>query len=227
MSVERLPDFALDAGQPLGREFAALGFGCYRDAARHVRSLPYGRNSDRSDWRLVLREGRGTCSTKHALLAELARENGWRVALVLGVYEMDGGNTPGVGAVLERHGLPCVPEAHCYLAYEGARVDLTREEEGAEQIDDFLHEEEIEPRQIGDYKVRAHRGFIRRGARAGLGTRLADPGRVHRHAGRLATHRAIPKGSCGRRTSPVGRGVLPTMEGENLLDFTTPRKAGL
>jgi hypothetical protein len=41
MSVERLPDFALDAGRPLGREFVALGLGGYRDAAGHVRSLSY------------------------------------------------------------------------------------------------------------------------------------------------------------------------------------------
>ena len=56
MSVERLPDFALDDGRPLGREFAALRLGNYREAARYVRSLPYGRNTDRSDWRLVLKE---------------------------------------------------------------------------------------------------------------------------------------------------------------------------
>jgi hypothetical protein len=54
MKVERLPDFALDDERPLGREFAALGLGSYREAARYVRSLPYGRNTDRSDWRLVL-----------------------------------------------------------------------------------------------------------------------------------------------------------------------------
>ena len=119
---------------------------------------------DRSDWRLVLKEGRGTCSTKHALLADLARENLRHVVLLLGVYDMDEGNTPGVGAVLERHSLPCVPEAHCYLAHEGARVDLTREEGGAGQAEGFLHEEQIEPHQIGEYKVRAHREFVRRWA---------------------------------------------------------------
>jgi hypothetical protein len=119
MGFGRVPNLFLDAGRPLGGEFAGLGLGGYRDAARHVRSLPYGRNSDRSDWRLVLAEGRGTCSTEHALLSELAGENGRHVALVLGVYEMDGGNTPGIGAVLERHGLPRLPEAHCYLGYEG------------------------------------------------------------------------------------------------------------
>jgi hypothetical protein len=164
MSVGRLPNFPLDAGRPLGREFAALGLCGYRDAARHVHSLPYGRNSDRSDWRLVLKEGRGTCSPKHALLADLARENLRHVVLVLGVYEMDEGNTPGIGTVLERHGIPCVLEAHCYLAHEGTRVDLTREGGGAEQINGFPHEEEIEPHQISEYKVRAHRAFIRRWA---------------------------------------------------------------
>ena len=130
LSIEGLPSFALDAERPLGRRFAAMGISDYVEAARHVRSLPYGRNADRSDWRLVLEEGRGTCSTKHALLAELARENGLPVSLMLGVYEMDGANTPGVGAVLEHHGLPFVPEAHCYLAHDGRRVDLTREGAG-------------------------------------------------------------------------------------------------
>ncbi|MDP9439079.1 MAG: hypothetical protein M3P49_10080 [Actinomycetota bacterium] len=164
MSIEGLPSFGLDAERPLGRRFSALGLGDYRGAARHVRGLPYGRNSDRSDWLLVLEEGRGTCSTKHALLADLARENGRPVSLVLGVYEMDDTNTPGVGAVLEKHDLPFVPEAHCYLAHEGMRVDVTREAEAAQPIAGFLHEEEIDPYQIGEYKAGAHWGFVGRWA---------------------------------------------------------------
>ena len=175
MSVGRLPEFALDASRPLGAKFAALGIRDYRAAARHVRSLPYGRNSDRFDWRLVLDEARGTCSTKHALLAELARENGRRVALALGVYEMDEANTPGIGAVLKTSGLSRVPEAHCYLTHEGARVDVTRQEGGG-QTQHFLHEEEIEPRQIGEYKVEAHKEFVRRWSEE----RGLDPGHVWR-----------------------------------------------
>jgi hypothetical protein len=38
--------------------------------------LRYGRNADRADFRLVLSEGRGICSTKHALLAAVAFEQG-------------------------------------------------------------------------------------------------------------------------------------------------------
>ena len=169
-----------------------------------MRSLPYGRNTDRSDWRLVLKEGRGACSTKHALLAELARENGRHVALMLGIYEMCEDNTPGIGAVLERHGLPCIPDAHCYLAHEVTRVDLTREVEGAEYIELFLHEEEIYPRQIGEYKVRAHRGSFAVGRwseggtpneSGGSGKGASPPWNVG-HGSSNASRRP------GRRTSP-------------------------
>ena len=136
----------------------------FRSAAHHVTSLPYGRNTDRSDYRLVLEEGRGTCSTGHALLAALAREHGWPVGLRLGIYEMDGLNTPGVGPVLRRYGLACIPEAHCYLAYRGVRVDLTGVGDAEKPIHALLHEEEIEPHQIGGYKLGRHRNFIRRWA---------------------------------------------------------------
>lgn len=44
-----------------------------RDVVERVRAIPYGRNVDRSP-ASVLREGRGTCSTKHALLAELLED---------------------------------------------------------------------------------------------------------------------------------------------------------
>jgi len=164
MGVERLPDFALDASGEVGSRFAALGITGYRDAACYVLGLPYGRNSDRSDWRLVLEETCGTCSTKHALLTELAHENDRPVSLVLGIYEMDEINTPGVSPVLQRYGLRCVPESHCRLVYEGTSVDLTRDVLGERPIEDLLYEEEITPQQIGRYKVDKHRAFVRRWA---------------------------------------------------------------
>jgi hypothetical protein len=73
---------------------------------------------------------------------------------------MDVNNTPGVGPVLRRYGLDSVPEAHCYLAYRGARLDLTRAA-STEPVVDFLHEESIEPEEIGAYKVHIHRAFMK------------------------------------------------------------------
>jgi hypothetical protein len=109
----------------------------------------------------VLKECHGTCSTKHALLAELAREHNQSVALMLGIYEMNEYNTPGVGAILKQHELNCIPEAHCYLFYRGTRVDLTRMPTTGEPIKSFLLEEKIAPQQIGEYKTALHQKFIR------------------------------------------------------------------
>ena len=160
MSAAALPETPLNPRGELGTRFAGLGLRDYRSAARYVGDLPYGRNADRADYRLVLREGRGTCSTKHALLAALAREIGLGVELRVGIYLMDGENTPAIGDVLGRHKLSRLPEAHCYLAYRGRRVDLT----GAGGVPParFLREEAIDPEQIGAYKVGVHRAFMER-----------------------------------------------------------------
>jgi len=83
-----LPDAPLRPAGPITAEFVARDIPDFRAAGRHLHHLPYGRNSDRSAFRLVLPEGRGTCSTKHALLAELAREQSLPVVLTLGIYEM-------------------------------------------------------------------------------------------------------------------------------------------
>ena len=159
MSLEKLPGFRLERSGQVGSRFLALGVEDFRQAAACVRDLPYGRNSDRSDWSLVLDENRGTCSTKHALLAVLAREHEADVGLRLGVYLMDGANTPAVARILDAHGLAGLPEAHCYLAYRGERVDVTGVE--ADTVEEFLYEESIEPEQIGSYKVQLHRQFVR------------------------------------------------------------------
>lgn len=172
MSVEKLPGFRLETFGPVGSRFRAVGVEDFREAAAYVRDLPYGRNSDRSDWGLVLAENRGTCSTKHAVLAALAREHGADVELRLGVYLMDGANTPGVADVLGSHGLAGLPEAHCYLAYRNERVDVTGS--GANTIEEFLREEAIEPGQIGAYKLEMHRQFLR----AWAVERRLDPERV-------------------------------------------------
>jgi hypothetical protein len=163
-SWDALPISGLKPAGAVSNAFLKLGMGDYRSAARHVNGIPYGRNRSRTEVLAVLSEGRGTCSTKHALLKQLALEQGLDVALMIGIYEMSERNTPGVGQVLSAFGLEYVPEAHCYLRYEGQRIDVTRSLEGiaAEPIGRFLHEEEIVPAQIGEYKVELHQQFMRR-----------------------------------------------------------------
>ena len=163
----RLPDAILRRvpGDAIANAFHARGVERFCDACALVHALPYGRNRDRADYRLVLDEGRGTCSTKHALLAALAHEQELPVDLRVGLFMMDDANTPGVGPALEAHGLAAIPEAHCYLFYDGARVDLTHPgTSGALQVE-ILVEEPIMPEGIGAQKLALHRGFLERWSR--------------------------------------------------------------
>ncbi len=162
-SWDALPDRALEGAGKITRAFVSAGANDFRAAARYVQALPYGRNSSRTDPLIVMREHRGTCSTKHALMARLALEQRLEIALVIGIYRMSERNTPGVGRVLAASGLEYVPEAHCYLRYLDDRIDVTREIAGgpAEPIEHFLYEEKITPEQIGDYKIALHQRSMR------------------------------------------------------------------
>jgi hypothetical protein len=160
-TLERLTNQPLARDGPVTRLFRAAGIQDFAGAARHLLRLPYGRIADRSRFWLVLEERRGTCTTKHATLAELAREQGIEVQLWLGIYEMSERNTPGVGAVLRKYGLACILEAHCFLRYRGERIDVTGVPPGAEPIDGFRHEEPIATDQIGAYKNDLHKRFLR------------------------------------------------------------------
>jgi hypothetical protein len=142
--------------------FLSLAKGDLRAAGQHVCELPYGRNDHPDDPLAVLTEQRGTCSTKHAMLRRLAIEQGFDLVLVLGIYEMNERNTPGVGSVLQRHGLEVLPEAHCYLRVGDRRIDVTRQPArcDVESISHFLHEEQIDPNQITTYKMGVHKGFL-------------------------------------------------------------------
>lgn len=146
---------------PLARLCEQRGLSTFHRVADWVHRLPLGRNSDRRDVRRVLEEGRGTCSTKHALLAVLAQEHGVELPLMLGIFEMDAANTPTAAGVLQESGLPCLPEAHCFLLWGKTRVDLTSVCVPSVERR-FLLEERIRPGDILDYKARRHREYLER-----------------------------------------------------------------
>ncbi|MDN3563133.1 hypothetical protein ACFQY5_40150 [Paeniroseomonas aquatica] len=153
-------DAPLAAGGEISQLVQLRGFRTFAATVRHIQGLPYGRTS-KMDYRLVLTEGRGTCSSKHALLAALAQENELAVKLTLGVYEMTETNTPGVGKVLASSGLSSIPEAHCFLRTAFSVIDVTMPGEAlsaAERV--FLHEEVIGPADVGAYKTSVHRRVL-------------------------------------------------------------------
>jgi hypothetical protein len=160
VAVGLLPDVPFSRNGPATEAFVGHGVRDLRAAAQCLREIPYGRISDRERPLLTLGERRGTCTTKHAALAMLAAEQGVDLALMLGVYEMSEANTPGVGAVLARHALACLPEAHCYVSWRGTRLDITRAVAAAEPITRLLFEERITPDRIGAYKIARHREML-------------------------------------------------------------------
>ena len=159
--IKFLPNFNFVLEGQKTDDFLSLGFSDFRQAVDYVWRLPYGRNSNRADYSLVLKENCGTCSTKHALLAQVAAEQKQPIFLTLGIYEMNEANTAGVGRVLGGYNLKNLPEAHCYLTYANKQIDVTRfSSDGAKSIKSFLYEERIQPDQIGDYKIRLHQTFF-------------------------------------------------------------------
>ncbi|WP_456279139.1 hypothetical protein [Bacillus sp. AK128] len=161
MSEKLLPNFVISHTGVVSNAFLERGINTFHQALKYIGELPYGRNNNRTECMLVLSENKGTCSTKHALLAQLCMEQDVRdIKLYTGIYDMNEENTPGVGGVLQQYGLNSIPEAHCYLKYQEGRFDFTRLSVKGEPIQEFLTELEIIPSQIGDDKVRFHRSYI-------------------------------------------------------------------
>jgi hypothetical protein len=81
----------------------------------------------------------------------------------IGIYEMDGLNTAGVGTVPDAHCLASIPEVHCYLKRGSQRIDVTsaRAERTGRALERFLVELDIAPEQAGNYKSQFHQEFLR------------------------------------------------------------------
>lgn len=139
------------------------GIKTWEEAIEFVRCLPYGRNSNRTDFKLVISEQKGSCSSKHAMLKKLADINDIpKIKLILGMYRMNETNTPKIGNVLTENNLEFIPEAHCYLNIDRKSIDITTSESNFNKLEHYIIEElEIQPEQVADFKVNYHKEFIK------------------------------------------------------------------
>ncbi len=156
-------DYILNSSDSLTSLLKNKGIRSWNELTIFIESLPYGRNLNRSDFELVLKEMKGTCSSKHALLKRIADINAIPdVQLVLGMYRMNGLNTPRIGSVLTENLLEYIPEAHCYLKINNRRYDLTSKESQIERIEnDIIEEKIIRPEQVVEFKVEYHKEFLK------------------------------------------------------------------
>lgn len=136
-----------------------MDFGALLEKVKHI---PYGRNSNRTDFSLVITENKGTCSSKHAFLKDFADKNNIpNVDLIIGIYKMSESNTK-IGNILSKHQIDYIPEAHCYLKINDEVVDATNTHSDFSKIkNDILEEITINPNQVGDFKVAYHKAFLK------------------------------------------------------------------
>lgn len=154
----------LSSEDELTRSVRSKDIETWNDLLEFVRHLPYGRNQNREDLSLVISEKMGSCSSKHALLRKIAENNQISgVELILGMFKMDHQNTPKIRSTISDHGLEYIPEAHCYLKFNGIRFDLTAVDASFEAIQkDILEEIVIAPEQVTSFKVDYHQNFLKK-----------------------------------------------------------------
>jgi hypothetical protein len=162
IGIGQLPDVQLSDNGIVSRAFMLRNLNTLQAAFRFVKQLPYRRNGDKAAICVVLDEGCGTCSTRHALLYRLVQEQGLPgFELFTGIFRMNGAYAHRLAPLLEQHNLPYVPEAHCYLKYNGAALDCTSaHSSAADFLPQLIKEVAITPEQTTGFKVALHRQYI-------------------------------------------------------------------
>lgn len=122
----------------------------FNELIERVKQIPYGRNTNRYDFSLVISENKGTCSSKHAFLKDFSSKNNIpNIKLYIGIFKMNEENTSKIFPLLSENEIDFIPEAHCYLKINGIPLDVTTSESFYNKIEnDILEEIEIEPLQV-------------------------------------------------------------------------------
>lgn len=157
-------NFQLTSEETKSSLFRSNGIHDFQSACEYIAALPYGRNSKREDFSLVFEEQRGTCSSKHALLAELALENGMdQIELIAGIFLMSPETHPKLSNFFADKSYSVLPECHCYLRYRGERYDFTDTSDGMLRIaPTIVREQRIDPNQVIDWKIVIHKDYLER-----------------------------------------------------------------
>jgi len=128
-------------------KFLNLGIKSFINACRYVHDVPYDYNSDRDDLMILFKENKGTCTSKHAVIATLAAELNLPIVKNVGIYAMTEEIVTGTDKILEKFNLPYVPMVHCFLVCGENRVDLSEGNANGKNksIEIFLYTEQVEP----------------------------------------------------------------------------------
>lgn len=140
-AINTLPETTIVEAGVISKTFLIQGITTFQDACRHVHHLPYGYNTDHDDLFALFQEGKGTCTSKHAVIATLAQELGLLVEKHIGIYAMTEALATGAQTIIDRYRSPNLPMVHCFLQADTVRVDLTTGNHNGKNgpIKEFLH----------------------------------------------------------------------------------------
>jgi len=142
-----LPNPIIDKKGILSEKFTSLKIKNFWDACAYVHDLPYGYNSTTDNILILFKEGYGSCTTKHAVIATLAEELSIPVHKMIGIYAMNEDIVTDTNHILEKYHLPYLPMIHCFLIYNSFRVDLTEGNNNGKNrsIEEFLFTKKVIP----------------------------------------------------------------------------------
>jgi len=147
ISYSVFPNLSILKKGIVSEKFINLKIKNFWDACSYVHDLPYGYNSTTEDILILFKEGFGSCTTKHAVIATFAEELNIPVYKMIGIYAMTEDIVTGTNQILEKYHLPYLPMIHCFLIYDSYKVDLTERNNNGKNrsIEEFLFTEIVIP----------------------------------------------------------------------------------
>lgn len=146
-SYDNLPDKEITAKGMMSEKFLELGIRTLKEACMYVHKIPYGYNSDKDNEMILFIENKGSCTTKHGVIAKLAEELAIPLHKKVGIYKLTEEITAGAEQIMEKYQVPFIPMVHCFLEYKEYWFDLTEGNNNGKKkpIDEFIHEEKVIP----------------------------------------------------------------------------------
>lgn len=146
-SYEYLPDAEITPIGKISKKFLRLGIKTFKKACNYVHNIEYGYNTNYDDKLILFKENKGTCTTKHAIIAGLAEELNIPLYKNVGLYKFTEEISSGANDILKKYKIPYIPMVHCFLVYNTFRFDLTKGNNTGKKvsIEEFIPTEKIEP----------------------------------------------------------------------------------
>ncbi|MFW9901635.1 MAG: hypothetical protein ACFFDY_10125 [Candidatus Thorarchaeota archaeon] len=143
----KLPDAEIKSVGEISSQFLKLGIRTFKEACDYVHNIEYGYNTNYDDKLIFFKENKGSCTSKHAVIAGLAEELNIPLYKHIGIYKLNEKISTGMKNILKKYNLPYVPIVHCFLVYQNYRFDLTEGNCNGKNttIEDFIYEKRVEP----------------------------------------------------------------------------------